>query len=394
MPPHASHAARFASCILLLALAACGKASEQAPPAPPQVSFVVVSDQPVTLSTQLPARTTAYETSDVRPQVNGIVAARLFEEGEDVRQGQPLYRIDPAPYAAAVASARATLAGARAAVGSNVAFARRLGELVALNAAAKQDHENARTSAEQSVSSVAAAQAALRSAEIDLAWTTIRAPISGRIGRSGITTGALVTSGQTNPLSTIQRLDPMFVDIQQSSADLLRLRQGMLSGGLADNKGMAHVRLTLEDGTVYPVIGTLKFTDVTVDPTTGSQAIRAVFQNPQKLLLPGMFVRAELIEGTKTRGMLVPQQAVTRDDRGQATVSVVGPDSKLQARTIQATRTIGTNWLVTSGVKAGDRVVIQGALALQAGTTVKAVPWESADATPDMPKPALPAQGK
>ncbi len=387
VPERTGRAVRLVSFMPLFILAACGKASAPPPPAPPPVTFITMADQPVTLSTQLPGRTTAYETSDVRPQINGIVTARLFEEGDDVRAGQPLYRIDPAPYEAAVASARAALVRARAAVGSSEGFARRLGELVALNAAARQDYENAKTSAEQAVSDVAAAQAALRSAQIDLAWTTIRAPISGRIGRSAITTGALVTSGQANPLSTIQRLDPIFVDIQQSSADLLRLRQGMLSGQLAQGAGDARVRLLLEDGTPYAVIGTLKFADVTVDPNTGSQAIRASFPNPQGLLLPGVFVRAELVEGIKTRAMLVPQQAVSRDNRGEATALVVGPGNKLQNRTLQTSRTVGTNWLVTGGIKPGDRVVVSGAQTLQAGATVTPVPYRKGGAVAEsLPK--------
>ena len=360
---------------ITLLLAGCGGAPQQPPPGPPQVGVVTVREEPVTLSTELPGRTSAYETSDVRPQVNGIILARLFEEGDFVRAGQPLYRIDPKPYEAQVANARASLARARAAIASSQALARRYGELVKINAISRQDAENAITSAQQAQADVAAQQAALRSAEIDLGRTTIRAPISGRIGRSAFTTGALVSAAQADALAVIQRLDPIYVDIQQSSADLLKLRQQIMSGELASG-GNARVRLKLEDGSTYPVEGTLKFTDVTVDPTTGSQVIRAVFPNSRGLLLPGMYVRAELVQGIKSNGMLVPQRGVTRDEKGNATALVVGADGKLQPRTLTAPRTVGQNWLVTAGLKPGDRVVVEGAQNLQPGTPVKAVPFQ------------------
>lgn len=358
-----------------------GDAAEQqkaaaATAGPPQVGVVTVQEQPVTLSTKLPGRTAAYETSEVRPQVNGIVLARLFEEGDMVRAGQPLYRIDPAPYQAQVASAQAALARSRAAIASTAALARRYNELVGINAISRQEAENAATGAQQARADVAAQQAALRSAQIDLARTTIRAPISGRIGRSTFTTGALVSASQTEPLTTIQRLDPIFVDIQQSSAEVLNLRQQLMQGELSRGSGAARVRLKLENGSTYPTEGTLKFTDVTVDPTTGSQVIRAVFANPRGLLLPGMFARAEMIEGTKTGGILVPQRAVTRDEKGGAVVMVVGADGKLTPRPITTSRTVGTNWLVTAGLKTGDKVVVEGAQNLQPGTPVKAVPYQ------------------
>lgn len=373
---------------MTLALAACGQPQQAAPNAgPPQVSFVTVTEQPVTLSTQLPGRTNAYETSEVRPQVNGLVLARLFAEGDMVRAGQPLYRIDPAPYQAQVASARAALARARSSIASTAALARRYGELVKINAIAKQDYENAQTSAAQAQADVAAQQAALRTAQIDLGRTTVKAPIAGRIGRSTYTTGALVTAAQTDPLTTIQRLDPIYVDIQQSSADLLKLRQQILNGQLARGGGAAQVRLLLEDGTTYPQVGTLKFADVTVDPTTGSQVIRALFPNPRGLLLPGMFVRATLVEGTKAKAMLVPERAVTRDEKGNATVMVVGADGKLAPRTLTAPRTLGDNWLVTAGLNPGDKVVVEGAQNLQPGTAVKAVAFHD-DAAPAAGAPA------
>ncbi|MBB4087830.1 MULTISPECIES: efflux RND transporter periplasmic adaptor subunit [Sphingomonas] len=363
---------------LALILAGCGGGGEQQqqqPAGPPQVGVVEVRDEAVTLTTELPGRTSPFETSDVRPQVNGLILARLFQEGDFVREGQPLYRIDPAPYQAQVANARAGVARARAAIASSAALARRYGELVKINAISRQELENATTSAQQAQADVAAQQAALRTAQIDLNRTTLRAPISGRIGRSVYTTGALVSASQTDPLTTIQRLDPIYVDIQQSSADLLRLRQQIMSGELARGGGAARVRLKLEDGSTYPQEGTLKFADVTVDPATGSQTIRAVFPNTRGLLLPGMFVRAELVEGTRAHALVVPQRGVTRDERGQAVALVVGADGKLAQRVITAPRTVGQNWLVTGGLKAGDKVVVEGAQNLQPGTPVKAVPY-------------------
>ncbi len=376
---------------LALALAACGGGNEQqqAPQGPPPVGYVVVREQPVTLTTELPGRTTAFETSEVRPQVNGLVLERLFVEGDMVRKGQPLYRIDPAPYQAQVASAQAALARARAAIASSAALARRYNELVKINAISRQDLENAQTSAQQARADVAAQQAAVRTAQIDLARTTIRAPITGRIGRSVFTTGALVSAAQTDALATIQRLDPIYVDIQQSSADLLKLRQQILSGQLTRD-GNARVKLKLEDGNEYGAQGTLRFADVTVDPTTGSQVIRALFPNPNGLLLPGMFVRASLIEGTQANGMLVPQRAVSRDEKGQATVMVVGAGSKVEVRTLQTSRAVGDAWLVTSGIKPGDKIIVEGGMMLRPGMPVQGKPWNP-NATP---AGAAPQQGQ
>ncbi len=394
--------------MMLVPLAACGggndaeqqqQQQQQAQAGPPQVSVLAVQPQSVTLTTTLPGRTTAFETSEVRPQVNGLVTARLFTEGDLVRAGQPLYRIDSQPYQAQVASARAAVARARAAIASSAALQRRYGELVKINAIARQDYENAVTAAAQARADVAAQQAALRSAQIDLARTTIRAPISGRIGRSVTTTGALVSAAQTNPLTTIQRLDPIYVDVAQSSADLLKLRQQIAAGDLARGGTAARVRLRLEDGSVYPIEGKLQFADVSVDPNTGTQTIRALFPNPKGLLLPGMYVRAELVEGTKGNAILVPQRAVTRDERGNPSVLVVGADGKLQPRQLTAPRTIGDNWLVTAGLNPGDKVVMEGAMMLRPGMPVKAVPYNpnAAPAQPGAPGGAAqgqPAQGK
>ncbi len=378
-----------------LMMTGCGKAPQQQPPAaPPVVGVVAVQQQPVTLTTELPGRTSAYETSEVRPQVNGIVLARLFQEGDMVRQGQPLYRIDPSPYQAQVASAQAALARARAAIASSRALARRYGELVKINAISRQEFENATTQAQQAEADVAAQTAALRSARIDLSRTTVRAPITGRIGRSTFTTGALVTAAQTSPLTTIQRLDPVYVDIQQSSADLLRLRQQLLAGDLSRGAGAARVRLKLEDGSTYPIEGTLKFADVTVDPSTGSQIIRALFDNPRGLLLPGMFVRAELVQGTQANAILVPQRAVSRDEKGHPTVMVVGQKNMVEPRALTAPRTIGDNWLVTGGLKPGDKVIVEGGMMLRPGMPVTPQPYDP-NAKPAAPGGAgQPGQGQ
>jgi len=363
---------------LVLLLTACGGGGQQAAPAgPPEVGVVTVKQESVVLSSELPGRTSAYETSDVRPQVNGLILQRLFVEGEPVRAGQALYRIDPAPYEAQVASARAALARSRAAIASTEALARRYGELVKINAISRQEAENAVVGAQQARADVAAQQAALRTAQIDLARTTIRAPISGRIGRSTYTTGALVSASQADPLTTIQRLDPIFVDIQQSSSDVLRLRQQLLSGEISREGGAARVRLKLEDGSTFAEEGVLKFTDVTVDPTTGSQIVRAQFPNTGGLLLPGMYVRAEMVEGTRSNGILVPQGAVSRDERGAPTVLVVGAQGKVETRKLTAPRTVGTSWLVTSGLKVGDKVIVEGGQNLRPGATVKAVPAQA-----------------
>lgn len=387
---------RLTAAALLLALGGCGSnggqggqggPGGQAAPPPPPVSFVVVQQTPVSLTTTLPGRTAPFETSDVRPQVNGLVRARSFVEGDMVRAGQPLYRIDPAPYEAQVASARAAVARAQSTIASSGALARRYGELVKINAIARQEFENAQGSAAQARADVAAQQAALRSAQIDLARTTVRAPITGRIGRSLVTTGALVTSQQTNPLTTIQRLDPIYVDIQQSSADLLRLREQIMSGKISRD-GAARVRVRLETGNLYPIEGTLRFADVTVDPTTGSQTIRALIPNPNGLLLPGMFVRAELPEGVQASAMLVPQRAVSRDERGNPTVMVVGAGNKVEVRPIATSRTQGDNWIVTGGLKPGDRVIVEGAMMLRPGMPVTPKPFSDKPAAGAAPAQA------
>jgi membrane fusion protein (multidrug efflux system) len=339
------------------------------PPGPTPVGVIVVTEQPVALTTELPGRTSPYETSDVRPQVDGIIRERLFTEGDYVTAGQPLYRIDPVSYQAKVANAQAALARAEASTIGAEGQVRRYAELLKRNFVSRQNYDDARSAAGAARADVVAQRANLRSAQIDLERTIIRAPISGRIGRSLYTTGALVQAGQENPLTTIQRLDPIYVDIQQSSADLLRLRERLISGQVAS--GSAPVRLQLETGSMYPQTGTLSFADVTVDQATGSQTVRAVFPNPQHLLLPGMFVRGQLSQGVEQRGILVPQRAVSRDERGRPTVLVVGAKNMSELRVIAAAQTVGDNWLVTGGLKPGDKVIVDAGPLVRPGIPVK-----------------------
>jgi membrane fusion protein, multidrug efflux system len=347
-----------------------GRAAPPPPaPGPQPVGVIVVREEPVALNAELPGRTSPYETSDVRPQVDGIIRARLFTEGDYVRAGQPLYRIDPATYEARVASARAAVARARASTIAAEGQVRRYAELVKRNFVSRQLYDNALSAAGEARADVEAQMAALRSATIDRDRTTVRAPISGRTGRSLYTTGALVQAGQDQPLTTIQRLDPIYVDIQQSSTDLLRLREQVLSGQVASGK--APVRLKLESGSMYPMTGTLSFADVTVDPTTGSQAIRAIFPNPQHILLPGMFVRGEISQGVQPRGILIPQRAVSRDERGRPTVLVVNAKGMSELRVIQADRTVGDDWLVTGGLKVGEKVIVDAGPLVRPGIPVK-----------------------
>jgi membrane fusion protein (multidrug efflux system) len=357
---------------LALLLAACGAKDAGKKPPPPEVGYVVLTSQSAPLNVELAGRTTAYETSEVRPQVAGVIKARRFEEGALVRAGQTLYEIDPSLYRAAVAQAQANLENAEAAREAAEAKAARYRPLAAMEAVAKQDYTDAAAAAKQAAAAVAQTRAALETAQINLEFTRVPAPISGRIGRSLATTGALVTNGQASALTTIQRLDPIFVDIQQSSADLVALRRSLSAGGVTAASTAVH--LVLEDGSDYPLVGQLEFAEAVVDPNTGTVTLRARFPNPSGLLLPGMYVRAKLSQATAQNVILVPQQAVSRDPRGAATVFVVGADSKAVLRTISADRTVGDKWLATSGLKAGDRVIVEGLDRVKPGQAVRPVP--------------------
>jgi membrane fusion protein (multidrug efflux system) len=362
-------------CLAILAigvsLAGCGKKEKPAPP-PPEAGYVVVKAEAVPLIVELAGRTEAYETSDVRPQVAGVIKARLFTEGSIVHKGQTLYQIDPSLYRAAVDQAAANLKSAEASRDTAVIKAQRYKPLAAMQAVAQQDYSDAQAAAKQAVAAVAQNRALLDTARINLHYTTVPAPITGRIGRSLYTTGALVTNGQTNALAQIQRLDPIYVDIQQSSTDLLMLRKELKKGGVVPSA--ATVQLKLEDGSDYGLTGTLEFSEAVVDTTTGAVTLRARFPNPHGLLLPGMFVRAVFSQATNTNGILVPQAAVSRDPQGNATVMLVGADDKPISRNVVVTQTVGTNWLVTSGLKPGDKVITEGLGLIKPGKPIRPVP--------------------
>jgi membrane fusion protein (multidrug efflux system) len=357
---------------LLLLLTACGAKPATRPEPTPEAGYVVLKTQAVPLEIELAGRTKAYETSEVRPQVSGVIKARNFVEGSVVRQGQTLYEIDSSLYRAAASQARANLANAEAAYAAAQAKAERFKPLVQIEAVSKQDYTDAVAAAKQAAAQVQQSKAALQTAQINLRFTRVPAPISGHIGRSVVTTGALVTDGQAQPLTTIERLDPMYVDIQQSSADVIALRQELSKGGVMPAD--ADVQLLLQDGSVYPQTGKIEFAEAIVDPSTGSVTLRARFPNPRGLLLPGMFVRARLSQAIAPNAILAPQQAVSRDPRGNATVYVIGPDNKAELRTVTAERTVGDKWLVTKGLSAGDKVITEGLDRIKPGQLVRPVP--------------------
>ena len=336
------------------------------------------------LTTELPGRTSAYLIAEVRPQVSGIIQERLFVEGSDVEAGEVLYQIDPAVYQATYDSAKAELARAEANLNPIRLKAERYADLVKIKAVSQQENDDASAAFKQAEADVEANRAGVETARINLDYTRVTAPISGRIGRSAVTVGALVTANQPAALATIQQLSPIYVDVTQSSAEMLRLNQGLASGMLKSSDATrANVRLVLEDGSLYPLSGTLEFSEVSVDQSTGSVTLRAIFPNPKHTLLPGMFVRAILDEGVNEHALLVPQRGVTRNQAGDAMVMVVGSEEKVEPRVIKVLRTVGDNWLVSEGLKAGDRVIMEGLQKARPGTPVKAVPFGSkADGTP------------
>ena len=352
---------------------------------PVQVGFVVIQASSVPIENSLPGRVAAFQISDVRPQVSGVILRRLFAEGSVVRQGQTLYQIDPSIYQAQVAQASANLQSARASAEAASARAARYKPLAEMEAVSKQDYTDALAQARQANAAIAQNNASLRAAQINLRYTRVPAPISGRIGLSNFTEGALVTANQAESLTTITRLDPVYVDIQQSAPDLLVLRRSLTRGGTVP--AMAQVRLTLPDGSDYGYTGTIQFTEVVVNADTGSVTLRARFPNPQSILLPGMFVTAKLAQAINTTAYLVPQQAIARDPKGNATLWVVGPGNTAVQRTVVAERTEGQNWVVTQGLAAGEKVITQGVGNLREGAKIKPVPAS----TPQRTAPAPPA---
>ncbi|GAB3627415.1 efflux RND transporter periplasmic adaptor BpeA [Pandoraea terrae] len=358
-----------------MTLAACGKKPQGAPQGMvPEVGVVTLQTQNVALTTDLPGRTSPYRVADVRARVNGIVLKRDFTEGGDVKSGQRLYKIDPATYQAAFESAKATLAKAEASAASTRLLAQRYKQLVAVEAVSKQEYDNAVAANLQAEADVAAGKSAVETARINLSYTDVPAPISGRTGLSQVTEGAYVQAGTATLMTTVQQIDPIYVDVTQSTNDVLRLRRELAEGKLTNaGPNAAKVMLTLDDGTKYPLEGKLQFSDITVDQTTGSITVRAIFPNPKRELLPGMFVHASLQEGVTENALLVPQQGVTRDQKGQAVAMVINAEGKVEPRKLVADRAIGDKWLVTSGLAAGDKVIVEGLQKVRPGAPAKPV---------------------
>jgi len=379
---------------LALVLAGCGQqqnsaqAQEQRPA--PEAMVTTLAPQRVEIVSELPGRTSPYRVAEVRPQVTGVVRKRLFTEGGEVRVDQQLYEIDPARYHAAYDSARASLARAQSTLNSAKVLAERYRTLIEARAVSKQQYDDAVASQQQAEADVASAKAAIETAGINLVYTKVLAPISGRVGRSTVTEGALVTSDQTSALATVQQLDPIYVDVTQSTTQLLRLQRELANGQLQSaGADQAMVKLLFDDGTEYSRPGKLLFSEVTVDQGTGSVTMRAVFPNPQRQLLPGMFVHARLVEGVSEQALLVPQQGVSRNQRGEPTALVVGQDNKVEMRVLKVDRAIGDKWLVLDGVKAGDKVVVEGLQKARPGTVVRAVEANksSGEAPQEQPNP-------
>ena len=374
-PPHPFLKTGAASLAVVLALSlgvtACGKKPAAMPMGgATDVGVVVVSSGPVSMTAELSGRTSAYLDSEVRPQVGGIIKSRLFTEGGYVKQGQSLYQIDPAPFQAQYASAQAAVAQAKAAQTTAKLKAERYAELVKINAVSKQDNDDAQAALAQADASVASANAALQTAGINLQYTKVIAPISGVISKSSVTPGALVTASQATELAKIQNIDQIYLDINQSVNDVMALQRAAASGTVGE-ANTADVELILQDGTVYPLKGKLQFSGVSVDEATGTVTLRALFPNPNRTLLPGMFAKARIVSGVVNNGILVPQPAVTRDPKGNALVMVVTKDNKAAVRPIQVAQTVGDKWLVTGGLQPGERVIVEGLQKVQPDAPVK-----------------------
>ena len=362
-----------------LALAACSKTAEAPAAGKPQVSVVTLATRPVVLTTELPGRTSAFRVAEVRPQVNGIVKKRLFTEGGEVKSDQQLYQIDPALYQASLDSQKAALARAQAQLKTATLLVQRYKPLTETRAVSRQTYDDAIATRDQAAADVQSAKAAVETARINLVYTKVLSPIEGIIGRSSVTEGALVTANQADALASVQQIDPIYVDVTQSSVELLRLRNAIDSGLLQRDmsKDSARVSLVLANGQPYSLEGSLEFSEITVDEGTDSVTLRAVFPNPDHKLLPGMFVRARILEGIAPQGLLVPQRGVTRNQRGMPTALVVNDQNKVELRTLKTDRTVGDQWLVTEGLKAGDKVIVEGLQRVQPGVEVTAKEFEA-----------------
>lgn len=375
--------------VLLTITMAAGCKKKMAAPPPPEVAVVTLQPEKVTITTELPGRVSPYLIAEVRPQVNGIVKKRLFTEGADVKAGELLYQIDPAPYQAAFDNANASLARAEANLPPARSKAQRYKELVAIKAVSQQEFEDVSAQHMQAEADIKLWKAAVETARINLDYTRIKAPIAGRIGKSGITVGALATANQPTPFTTIQKLDPVYVDAAQSSANLLHLKRLLASGKLIlKGPDSTKVKLVLEDGSSYDQEGTLKFSDITVEPSTGSFILRMVFPNPKHTLLPGMYARAVVLEGVAEDALLVPQQSMTRDPKGNPYVLVVNGQNKVEVRPVVTARAMGDKWFVSSGLQTGDRVIVEGIQKAMPGATVNPVPYKPAAKDPANAAPA------
>ena len=378
-----------AAVLAALLLSACAKDPKPVAPTVPEVAVLTMNTSNVALNIALPGRTAPFLLAEVRARVDGIVQERRFKEGADVKAGDPLYLIDPAPYRAALASAEAELQRAQATLASNTSLLKRSQVLVKENAVSKQEFENAEAAQLEAAADVAAAKAAVETARINLGYTSVSAPITGRSSVSAVTQGAYVQGSAATLMTTVQQIDPMYVDLQQSSVEGLQLRREIAAGKVRmGGDGAARVVLTLEDGSTYAREGTLEFSGVTVDPATGSVTMRARFPNPDHLLLPGMFVRAAVSQGVRQSVMRVPAQAVTRNPQGAGTVMLVGADNKTQLRVVRTGPLVDGHWLVEDGLKEGERVIVSGTQKLKPGMTVKmrpAAPAASAVAAASVP---------
>jgi membrane fusion protein, multidrug efflux system len=359
--------------VLAILLGGCGspKPAQVAGP-PPQVTVVTLKSQPVPLTRELPGRTAAFLVAEVRPQVSGLIKRRLFTEGAMVKAGQPLYELDDAPYRAVSNNVHASLQRAQASAEVARLIAKRDADLIKIDAVSQQDNDNAVAAVQQAEADVVAAQAAVDSAAVNLAYAHIVSPITGRIGKSSVTQGALVTQNQTDAMATVQQLDPIYVDVNQSSSEWLQLRQEIESGRVEAGSAGASARIVLENGVSYQHEGKLQFADVTVDPTTGQFLLRAIVLNPDHLLMPGMYVRAIIREGTMPNGLLAPQQGIARDPKGNATALVVDAQGNVQTRQVKVDRTVGDQWLVEDGLAAGDRLIVEGVQKVRPGMQVQA----------------------
>lgn len=371
----------FSALVGSVALSGCDQVAEQpkaSAPAATPVGVVTLNSQAITLKKELPGRVSAFQIAEIRPQVSGIVQSRLFEEGTQVEKDQALYQINPDIFEAELAASKAAVARAEASIASSKSKASRYKELLAIKAVSQQDFDEADAAFKQASAELLTAKAQLQSAQINLDYSHVSSPISGQISKSSVTVGALVSAGQTSALATVTQLDPIYVDLTQSSNELTKLKRALASGALGvDSTTQTDVELIMEDGSVYPHKGTLQFSEVTVDPSTGSVTLRAKFPNPEKLLLPGMYVRAEVVEGVKSDAILAPQRGVSRNTKGEPTAMVVSKNNTVESRVLKVERTLGANWLVSEGLADGDQLIVEGLQKIRPGAPVTATAVQS-----------------